>query len=74
MSWQPISTAPKDGRSFMVYVKDSHVGSHCFAPVSRTDDGEWWDDSTGDQIETIRGASHWMPLPAPPAAAQGDEG
>jgi hypothetical protein len=69
--WQPIETAPKDGRSFMVYVaKDDLAGPHCFAPVSRTSNGMWWDDSTGDRIEPIRGATHWMPLPAPPAVAR----
>ena len=72
--WQPIETAPKDGRSFMVYVaKDDFAGPHCFAPVSRTNNGRWWDDSTGDHIDPIRGATHWMPLPAPPAVAREEE-
>jgi len=67
--WQPIETAPKDGRAFMVYVVRSENGPHCFAPVSRDSDGGWWDDSTGDAIEPIRGATHWMPLPPGPEKA-----
>lgn len=64
--WKPIETAPKDGRGFMVYIAKSDVGPHCFSPVSRRNDGTWWDDSTSDQIEPIKGSTHWMPLPEPP--------
>lgn len=64
--WQPIETAPKDGRTLMVWITDPDVSSHCFAPVSITSDGKWWDDSTGDQIEPLKNATHWMPLPEPP--------
>lgn len=71
MEWKPIAEAPKDGRAFMVYVAtDAHVGPHCFAPVSRDNDGGWWDDSTGDAIEPIAGATHWAPLPSPPGGSE----
>jgi hypothetical protein len=66
MEWQPIETAPKDGRSFMLWVAQSDMGAHWFAPVSITPDGNWWDDSTGDNIQPVNGATHWMPLPDPP--------
>ena len=66
--WQPIETAPKDGRAIMVWIKGRlELQAHCFAPVSICDNGWWWDDSTGDQIEPIADATHWMPLPDPPA-------
>lgn len=65
--WQPIETAPKDGRAIMVWMSADENGPHCFAPISITGDGKWWDDSTGDQIEVLRSATHWMPLPNAPA-------
>jgi hypothetical protein len=68
MEWQPIESAPMDGRSFMVWVAESDMGAHWFAPVSITPGGKWWDDSTGDNIKPIDGATHWQPLPAPPNA------
>lgn len=65
--WKPIETAPKNGRQFMVWVADDPVVvPHCFAPISMDSDGKWFDESTGDQIEPIKGATHWMPLPKPP--------
>lgn len=66
--WLPIESAPKDGTPLMVWVaEDDAVGTHCLAPISITNDGWWWDDSTGDQIRRILSATHWMPLPPPPA-------
>lgn len=66
--WKEIATAPMDGSAIMIWVAtDEIVGPHCFAPISITDDGKWWDDSTGDQIEVVKGATHWTALPAPPA-------
>lgn len=64
--WKPIETAPKDGRGIMVWVANGRVTPHCFAPISITNDGGWWDDSTGDQIEPVEGATHWRSLPQPP--------
>lgn len=64
--WRPIETVPKDGRSFMVWIAHGENGPHCFAPVSITSDGGWWDDSTGDQLEPIRHATNWTPLPNVP--------
>lgn len=66
MTWQPIETAPRDGRPFMVYITESDTGPHCLAPVSKDSGDDWWDESTGDCIKPIKGATHWMPLPAPP--------
>jgi hypothetical protein len=66
--WQPIETIPTSGKAVMLWVADTDVCPHCFAPVSVTADGNWWDDSTGDNIKPVNGATHWMPLPAPPEA------
>jgi hypothetical protein len=55
--WQPIETAPSDGRAVLVY-----RGNYDQMIVMREADGEWWRMS-GD----LRGTpTHWMPLPPPP--------
>jgi hypothetical protein len=57
--WQPIETAPQDGTVIMIHV----TAKPNLPPYTcRADDywnGAWW-------LET---ATHWMPLPAPPARA-----
>ena len=69
--WQPIETAPKDGRSFDVWVKSTKnpdygvrmTGVYYVQGVlcgSRFPNSSWCEY-----------ASHWMPLPTPPAM-QGD--
>lgn len=70
--WQPIETIPHDGEGVMVWIsEDDIVGPHCYSPLSVTEEGWWWDDSTGDRIEPIKSATHWMPLPAKPDPAAG---
>jgi hypothetical protein len=60
--WQPIDTAPKDGRTVLLY-----FGEHDLAfPVIvsgfwDTVQGDWWKPQW-------RGATHWQPLPEPPCA------
>lgn len=65
--WQPIETAPKDGRRVLLYGKvcsgsDIEVGFFSdngpFAELAGSD-GEWFTELDGDP-------SHWMPLPEPP--------
>jgi hypothetical protein len=58
--WQPISTAPKDGTSILIFeADDSAVGN---VRISR-----WRDDTipTG-WTGTENAPSHWLPLPLPP--------
>lgn len=89
MKWQPIETAPKDGRTLL-------LGQ--FNPLGkwRTMCGQWmsedyidesWEDPDGVEpgwFETAVEAedppncwsiepSHWMPLPEPPVS-QGEQG
>lgn len=55
-TWQPIETAPKDGRKVLTYQHDAGIRvAHC-------EGGEWWWCSYEYTCEP----SHWMPLPAPP--------
>jgi hypothetical protein len=65
--WRPIESAPKDGRSLMVWIADDQIaGPHVLAPISITAENAWWDDSTCDRIEPLGSVTHWRPLPAPP--------
>lgn len=76
MGWQPIETAPKDGRFLLLFGPEGGV-----AP-----DGEygvpWWcvanwgptwngllDWSSGDDQPPLK-PTHWMPLPEPPATEE----
>lgn len=72
MSWQPISTAPRDGTPVLIYMPDAvepcislAMWSHC--PEDPLGDAwyEYWGDSNGP-IDAE--PSHWMPLPKPPSA------
>jgi hypothetical protein len=58
--WQPISTAPKDGTSILIFEADeSSAGS---VRVSR-----WREDTIPNGwTGTERAPSHWLPLPLPP--------
>lgn len=52
--WEPIETAPKDGRDILVWDGDS-------VSLAAWDNG-WW-----VLVEyTLSGVTHWMPLPSPP--------
>jgi hypothetical protein len=58
--WQPISTAPKDGRSILIF--EAHVGTPGIVRVSR-----WRDDTIPSGWTGAENApSHWLPLPPPP--------
>jgi hypothetical protein len=61
--WQPISTAPKDGTSILIF--EAEDGTTGTVRVSR-----WRDDTipTG-WTGTDRTPSHWLPLPLPPNKA-----
>lgn len=71
--WQPIETAPKDGRAMQLFIPDCGPdGKGVIAsPRSQTDDGSWWDDELEEEIGWTS-ATHWRPLPEPPLAARGE--
>lgn len=64
-AWQPIETAPKDGRRFLAVVDDcvriamwtktSHVPLYGFCLV----------DQGAEDCDLCK-PTHWMPLPPPP--------
>jgi hypothetical protein len=64
MTWQPIETAPKDGRRVLVWIDDTHTKGCAFANL-------WFYESgrLGGGAEGYNGdwnITHWMPLPDPP--------
>jgi hypothetical protein len=58
--WQPISTAPRDGTSILIF--EAQVGAVGVVRVSR-----WRDDTIPNGWAGAENVpSHWLPLPLPP--------
>jgi len=67
--WQPIETAPKDGTKVLVYATVLHPekwGVHLEPMVCAAS----YHPDAGWCVCEIRDATHWRPLPTPPAAAK----
>ena len=65
--WQPIATAPKDGRDFLVWNRENRVRKARWYERSSSDLGISLYE--GDGVNSFKGGiqpTHWMPLPAPP--------
>jgi hypothetical protein len=61
MDWQPIETAPKDGKLVLVYAGFIGIASY----YNWLGNGwQWCDDGEGLPYDPQ--PTHWMPLPAPP--------
>lgn len=74
MEWQPIETAPKNGKSVMAYVPRSitHKVIICYYKswkVSYNEAGQIgvWLDRTG---KVVHNPTHWMPLPNLPSESK----
>lgn len=59
--WQPIETAPRDGREILIWTKSREVEKAVY--LSRKD--AWVSPDGGYGYEP----SHWMPLPTPPESS-----
>jgi hypothetical protein len=66
--WQPIDSAPKDGKKVLIYAnlasgfhvqEASHAGTY--------GDADMWLTSVG----FVYNVAHWMPLPTPPILSSG---
>lgn len=57
--WQPISTAPKDGRVILGFWSMEYVETITFR-------GGGWIWSNDGDTWSRGGPTHWMPLPSPP--------
>jgi hypothetical protein len=63
MNWQPIETAPKDGRRIIAWFganSEKYAESVYWLPEG----GCWVWSQDGDSPRTP--PTHWMPLPEPP--------
>jgi hypothetical protein len=58
--WKPISTAPLDGTSVLVYARKRKGGFRITEAANPTG-VQWWSKGIG----TVK-PTHWMPLPAAP--------
>lgn len=57
--WQPIETAPKDGRDALIAYSDGYIAIG------------WWSDENQqwcwqNLYLSVMNPTHWMPLPEPP--------
>ncbi len=59
--WQPISTAPKDGRLILTWSLSQTIATMWWA---KDEDPAWTDG------EYTYSPTHWMPLPAPPPPSE----
>lgn len=62
--WQPIETAPKDGKDVQVYVTESREQFVAF--WSESDDGFCFATTKEGKPILVKTPTHWMPLPPPP--------
>lgn len=65
-AWQPIETAPKDGKEFLAYPCDvSDMGVIRWDCDPEDESGQCWRGQDNERIENDP-PTHWMPLPAAP--------
>ena len=70
--WQPIETAPKDGRDVLLYDLRGRIHIGSFRTDVNDEDGAslWlandYDDYSCGLASTPISATHWLPLPEPP--------
>lgn len=77
--WQPIETAPKDGRTVIVNCREGRFAAY-YDPYYAEggmgyEGGDGWSESlSGEQVMTSYGSpTHWMPLPDAPNGVVGQE-
>jgi hypothetical protein len=77
-TWQPIETAPKDGRKILLYRPLAHLSQDPHVTIKRAMNVLWHcfdvtipEGYTAEQHfnDGAAFATHWMPLPEPPKEA-----
>jgi hypothetical protein len=65
MEWQPIKTAPKDGRRVLIFQPGKKIKLGEWQDMSRL----WPNSVVGWKCTNgnFHAPTHWMPLPEPPA-------
>ena len=66
--WRPIETAPKDSTPVDLWVPDSEERLANYVRVERSPTNVFYDPAYAGTC-CVRNASHWMPLPSAPNAA-----
>lgn len=68
MTWQPISTAPKDGTWIIVYLASWRIPPSKMSIVHwlTMKEGEGWHDVEEDEGPILSPVTHWIALPEPP--------
>jgi len=74
MEWQPIETAPKDGREVLIFLGfpfNCIKKARWYKPWKNWQAGTYPIDPVRDEMFGIGGGlpTHWMPLPEPPKEA-----
>lgn len=82
--WKPIETAPKDGTDILIAQAGcERVYKGGWATQAETGHGAWrvsdnfWSEAEGAFLSiklTDDFATHWMPIPAPPATVSPEAG
>jgi hypothetical protein len=64
-TWQPIETAPKDGRCILACIQNDVIPPEViqWMPETENEPGAW---SDGRKCFRSCPFTHWMPLPEPP--------
>ena len=72
--WRPIETAPRDGQTILIwspYFSARPMTGHWSAEMNTwVCDLVCTPDAAADLFDATNGATHWRPLPAPPAQTQ----
>lgn len=80
--WRPIESAPRDGTVVLVYgcSEDEWEEAHDeprapervpFPAYVSIQKSIWW--MAGGLLQQVKGATHWQPLPPPPAQSAAEE-
>lgn len=67
--WKLIETAPKDGTWVLIWETAGTNTKYSPADVAHYHLGDWYNADK----QRLYGASHWMPLPAPPTPSSQEQ-
>jgi len=72
--WQPIGTAPRDGRTILAYLPANvgHSPRQDVVAIYRDAGSGWATAYSGARLDAE--PTYWMPLPDPPAAPELQDG